>query len=357
VKKTFGGAIRSLSKIGRGPLGLLVMAVILGAATGAALAQDEGNAPAVDPAQATESADTSTSIPTTTDELATTTAADETTTAPEDVKGPESGSSDESTASDLTTTTSDDLNVSYQSQSVRDVKDPPTFAADCKEGGFGDEVTPPGTKTQVVDGVTLTFEFFQVPGGDTSSGVKVSASAPFTGEILIKSSTTDETHGLTITGTGHTVTFTSPSQNQNGVYQNISHVCVKGQGGTTSTTTGTTSTQTTSTLTTSTTSTLTTSTTTPSTTTTSTPSTTSTGSTAGTTAAGATQPAGVAGTTGGGGGGGKAPAQNQGVAAQAATSSGGGLPFTGLHAPILILMGLALAGAGFVLRRRLKDVS
>jgi len=352
VKKTFGGAIRSLSKIGRGPLGLLVMAVILGAATGAALAQDEGNAPAaaVEPAQATESADTSTAIPTTTDELATTTAADETTTAPEDVKGPESGSS-ESTASDLTTTTSDDLNVSYQSQSVRDVKDPPTQAADCKEGGFGDEVTPPGTKTQVVDGVTLTFEFFQVPGGDTSSGVKVSASAPFTGEILIKSSTTDETHGLTITGTGHTVTFTSPSQNQNGVYQNISHVCVKGQGGTTSTTTGTTSTVTTTETT------STTSTTTPSTTTTTPSSTTSTGSTAGTTAAGATQPAGVAGTTGGGGGGGKAPAQNQGVAAQAATSSGGGLPFTGLHAPILILMGLALAGAGFVLRRRLKDVS
>jgi hypothetical protein len=179
----------------------------------------------------------------------------------------------------------------------------------------------------------------------------VSASAPFTGEILIKSSTTDETHGLTITGTGHTVTFTSPSQNQNGVYQNISHVCVKGQGGTTSTTTGTTSTVTTTETT------STTSTTTPSTTTTTPSSTTSTGSTAGTTAAGATQPAGVAGTTGGGGGGGKAPAQNQGVAAQAATSSGGGLPFTGLHAPILILMGLALAGAGFVLRRRLKDVS
>jgi hypothetical protein len=279
-----------------------------------------------------------------------TTTAEDLTTVADDTEATDTdgeGSAD-APASDLTTTTSDDLNsVGYSSTKVAGDKAPPTFAADCKEGGFGDEVTPPGTKTQVVDGVTLTFEFFQVPGGDTSSGVKVSASAPFTGEILIKSSTTDTTHPLVITGTGHTVTFTSPSQNKKGIYQNISHVCVKGTG---STTTGTTSTgsTTTTTDTTSTTSTLTTS--TQSTTTTSTP---NTGNTAGTTGAG-TQPAGVAGTTGGGGNAGK---QAQGVAAEAATSSGGGLPFTGLHAPILILMGLTLAGAGFVLRRRLKDVS
>jgi hypothetical protein len=69
---------------------------------------------------------------------------------------------------------------------------------------------------------------------------------------------------------------------------------------------------------------------------------------------------GVLGSTGAGGGtGGKVnkgnkSANNGNVAGNAQTANGG-LPFTGLHAPLLVLIGLGMAVAGFGLRRRLDN--
>jgi hypothetical protein len=342
------------------------MAVILGAATGAALAQDEGAAPAAEPAQATDVQSAVDTSATTTDELVTTTDAADETTVPDDAVDTDSdsdgeGSADAPAASDLTTTTSDDLNVQYSATKVADTKvpDPNNTCTEWNAKLEGSSGTLTFTDT---NGTPVTFTFLSPDGGKTSVW---HASAPFTGEILVKSAhDSDNNIGSEVTTYSYTNqlsgTVTSPAQHTipggATVRNNISHICVRGTVSTSSESTTTPiSIPSTTTASTTTASTTTASTTTAST---STPSSTSVpvGSNAGTTAA-ATQPAGVAGTTGGGGGGGgKAPAENQGVAAQASTS-GGGLPFTGMHAPLLVLMGLALAGAGFVLRRRLKDVS
>jgi hypothetical protein len=318
---TFAGAIRSLTKIGRGPLGLLVMAVILGAATGAALAQDEGNAPA-EPAQATSTEQTTGATTTTTDELATTTEAADETTVADDSEGTEedSESSADAAASELTTTTSDDLNsVQYSSTKVNSNADNGGGSEfNCTEGGWTKLDGYNGTLTFTDSNSNpITFTFTSTDGGQTSVW---HASAPFTGEILIKSGNNpaqgSEATTITVNG-AQDGTVTSPARNAQGQTQQISHICVRGGSSTTTTSTA------------------------------------FTGSTAGTTGGAKKSPSGVQGAAGGGG---NAPA-NQGVAAQQVSSSGGGLPFTGMHAPLLILMGLALAGAGFVLRRRLKDVS
>jgi hypothetical protein len=319
---TFAGAIRSLTRIGRGPLGLLVMAVILGAATGAALAQDEGNAPA-EPAQATSTEQTTDATTTTTDELATTTdVADETTVAEDSTSTEEDGKSSADTAAseELTTTTSDDLNsVQYSSTRVAEPKvadDSNTCTEwNAKLNGYDGELTFTDANSNPV-----TFTFTSSDGGLTSVW---HASAPFFGEILVKSGSGDNSVTTVTVNGEQDGTVTSPNVNPQGQRQQISHICVRGTVETSTTTT------------------------------TSTP---NTGSTAGTTGGGGgSNPAGVQGATGGGG---NAPATaNQAGAAAEVSSSSGGLPFTGMHAPLLILMGLALAGAGFVLRRRLKDVS
>jgi hypothetical protein len=71
----------------------------------------------------------------------------------------------------------------------------------------------------------------------------------------------------------------------------------------------------------------------------------------------------VAGATGGGGGAAGEQAEGGGQpnvpggggtnVAESGRAAGGELPFTGLHAPLLVLIGLGMAGGGFALRRRL----
>jgi hypothetical protein len=62
-----------------------------------------------------------------------------------------------------------------------------------------------------------------------------------------------------------------------------------------------------------------------------------------------------AGSAGGGSGSGGGNGNN-GSAAGNAQVAQGGLPFTGLHAPLLALFGLAMAAAGLSLRRRLNGL-
>ncbi len=78
--------------------------------------------------------------------------------------------------------------------------------------------------------------------------------------------------------------------------------------------------------------------------------TTTTGGTEGTTTSGGSTTSNVAGTTN------KKKSGGNGAAAVTATNTSGGLPFTGLHVPLLILIGLGMAATGVVLKRRLGSL-
>jgi hypothetical protein len=65
----------------------------------------------------------------------------------------------------------------------------------------------------------------------------------------------------------------------------------------------------------------------------------------------------VAGATGGGGGGGGAGGGAAGAVAEEAAAGEGGLAFTGLHVPALILIAVGMAAAGIVLRKKLEDAA
>jgi hypothetical protein len=83
-------------------------------------------------------------------------------------------------------------------------------------------------------------------------------------------------------------------------------------------------------------------------------STTATGAVAGTSASG-TIPGGKGDPKGSGGSDGKNVGGGSGSAAASAQEAAGSLPFTGMHAPLLIVVGLGMAAAGLVIRRRLGD--
>ncbi len=330
--------IRALLHSRRVPLGVMVTAVIaLVSATGVALAQDTSGQNAATESQASADPTTSTSDPTTS-------TSDRTTTT-EDTDDSTASSDESASPSDQTTTTSDELN-----HLTAQVRTPPTTNPsddNCAEGGWGkiDNVAE-GALTRTltytdVNAVTVVFTFVF---NASKTEATWSSSAPFTGEILVKSA--NDPASITPVTAATTGTITTPGTGPQGQPQAISHVCVRGTVTTETTTTETTTTTDTTTETT-TTDTTTTDTTTDTTGTTTTGTTTDTGGTAGTTQAGGGGGGGVAGT--------KEAAPEGGGAAREATTASGGLPFTGLHAPLMVLVALGMGAAGLALRKRLNS--
>jgi hypothetical protein len=353
--------IRTLLHSRTSKLGVTVIAVIaLGSLTGVALAQEPSDqSVASDSSTSSDPTTSSTTDPTTSTADPTTSTTDPTTTTTDSNYGSSGPSSQDSTNSAAqTTTTSDQLNQLVGSKARVDSTNPSDD--NCATGGWGkvDEVADGDiTRTLTYTDVNTVEVVFTFVFNSDKTSATWSSSAPFTGEILVKSSTVAETTpiGPPPQTTG---TITSPATNQNGQPQAISHVCVRGTvTETTTTTTDTTTTETTTT--TDTTDTTTTDTTTTDTTT----GTTSTGSTTTDTGGTTTTSTGeAAGTTAGGGTGGttndgntpKAKTTNGAVAGQVASSSGG-LPFTGLHAPLMILVALGMGAAGLALRKRINS--
>ena len=330
--------LRTASPLGRGPIAVVVMVAVLACATSVALA-DDGGKNSHNGAQSTSEDTTSTAEDTTSTSEETTT--EETTT-------------EETTSDDLdpnegqTTTTSDELNA-QAAELAAVTTNTQNNQVECDPNGPKVEPITANQVSEVTLNTTLTLTFtFNDDGEGEANAATWTSSAPFTGQIIVKSGSGASSNEV-FEYTGATAgTITSPNVNDQGKTQAISHIQVCNDG-TTSTST-TTSTATTST----TTSTATTSTTIPPTSTTTTP--TSTTSTPTSTTTGA-----VAGDTGSGGGGGAAGEQGGGgrndpVATQARTSEGD-LPFTGLHAPLLALIGLGMAIGGLAIRRSLQDAA
>jgi hypothetical protein len=355
VNKSFVGFFRRSLRASRGSLAVLIAIVmVLATATGVALAQDPSTEQATQSQSSTSDPTTSTSDPTTsTSDPTTSTSDSSTTTSDEDGEA-----SDKGTTSEQTTTTSDTLNaIAVAPRDHLSSTTPPTSCEKLENFDFG------GVTTTVVVGqstntVTLTFTFNEKPGEeDESTGATWTASAPFTGEIIVKSS--GDTYTTTVAPPATAGTITSPGDVINGNTQGISYVEICGYGTTTTTGSTTTSTRTTdtTTVTTGTTSTDTSTTDTSTTDTT----TTGTGGTAGTTTAGTTPTTpptqGVAGAVGGGGPSGKAGGGTTSPVAEEAVEAQGGLAFTGLHVPALILIALGTTAAGIVLRKRLEDAA
>jgi hypothetical protein len=328
----FAAWIRSISTRGRGPIvASVTMLVVLGSATGAALAQDKGNAENSQAAQSsttTSDLTTSNSDPTTSTSDPTTTTSDDKTTTSDD-EGTTSTSEELVGPTDSTTTTSDTLNTLAADPRVE------PRATTCEKI---DPVTALQTATVTVgnpNDVTLTFTFNQKGDSNEATSATWSSSAPFTGDIIVKAGN-EQSGGGEITYSyvnATTGTVSSPFTNQNGQTLGISHVEICGEEGT-----GTTPTTSTTT-----------------TTFTQPPTTTST------TVPGTTGGGGVAGTTGAGGGGGGAAGQtaeggDQPAVAQAAQAAPAesGLAFTGLYAPLMVLVALAMGTAGFALRKRIN---
>jgi hypothetical protein len=307
--------------------GVAVISVVaVGSIAGVAFAQDaDVNSAGTDTSaaeQQTSTSDPTTSDSTTTSDPTTSSTAEDTTTTSGDTS---TSGGEVPDSSYQTTTTSDALNALTRSSSVQ-----PATADDtntCKDWDGKVEPPGPGTITVTQTGtVTLVFVF----SADKLTATW-SASAPFTGEILVKAGPQAQTTTVNGETTGTVTGNVTTNPQGKTITQAISHICARG-GGTVTTTTTTTTTSTTSTTSTSTTDT--------SSTTTSTP----TGGTAGTTGSG-----------GGGGGNEKAAgttAKSAPAAAAQATQASGGLPFTGLHVPALILIALGMTVAGVLLRRK-----
>jgi hypothetical protein len=331
---SFAAWIRSFSTRGRGSIvAAVTMMVVLGCATGAALAQDKGNENAAENSQAAQSSTTTSDLttsnadPTTSTSDPTTTTSDDKTTTSDD-EGTTSTSEELVGPTDSTTTTSDTLNTLAVDPRVE------PRATTCEKI---DPVTASQTATVTVgnpNDVTLTFTFNDAGEGEASSATW-SSSAPFTGDIIVKAGN-EQSGGGEITYSyvnATTGTVSSPFTNQNGQTLGISHVEICGERGDTTTPPTTTTT----------------------TTTTAPPTTTAT------TVPGTTGGGGVAGTTGAGGGGGGAAGQtaaggDQPAVAQAAEAAPAesGLAFTGLYAPLMVLVALAMGTAGFALRKRIN---
>jgi hypothetical protein len=352
VNRSFVEFFRRSLSASRGSLAVLVAIVmVLVTATGVALAQDPSTEQATQSQSSTSDPTTSTSDPTTssTSDSSTSTSDSSTTTSDEDGEA-----SDEGTTSEQTTTTSDTLNtIAVAPRDHLSSTTPPTTCVKIEDVDFGG-LTTSTVVGQTTNTVTLTFTFNHKnndpsdPDYSEATSATWSASAPFTGEIIVKSGSGEVTTTVTNATTG---TIISPGG------QGVSHVEICGHRGTTTTTTSTdTSTTDTSTTDTSTTDTSTTDTSTTDTSTTGT-TTTGTGGTAGTTTAGTTPTQGVAGAVGGGGPSGKAGGGTTSPVAEEAVEAQGGLAFTGLHVPALILIALGTSAAGLVLRKRLEDAA
>ena len=358
----------------RGPVAVVAMAVFA-TASGVALAQDTTGqqsaatqSTSADPTTSTADPTTSsTTDPTTssTTDPTTSSTTDPTTTSDQSTTSP---STDPSTDPTLTTTTSDELVLSNRVQQRSINED------NCKETTNG--TTTQWAKIDEVDGgdltrtltytdvnsvqIVFTFVFNAGPTPPAYTNATWSSDVPFTGKILVKSAnnpaigTSFYTTDVVNATTG---TITTPATNGRGQPQAISHVCLNGTGSTT-TSTGTTTTGTTTTHTT-TTDTTTTDTTTTDTTTTDTTTTDTTTGTGTTPVAGTTGAGGTAGVVGGGGGGGKGAGKDAGgvagAAAGEAQAGGGSLPFTGFHAPLMVLVALTMGAVGLALRKRLGE--
>ena len=295
LKKNVAKAIRSISPHGRAPIALLVMGIFLATATGVALAQDSSD-------QAGDSAATNGADQTTTADETTTssTTSTEETTSEETTSTEETTTSEDAALAAETTTTSDALNIA--SVDTRAVTTGHNGKVECdpKATSEDNKISPQPGQTQelTVETVTLTFTFND-DGGEVTSGTWTS-SAPFTGQIIVKSGndTVVTEHQSESSGT-----ITTPSKG-------ISHV--EGCAGVATTTTTT-----------------------------------------------AVREEVSGNKKKGGGSRGKKGAVEEapsGVAAEAAATRGDELPFTGLHAPLLVLIGLGTAVLGFTLRRRLQDL-
>jgi hypothetical protein len=184
--------------------------------------------------------------------------------------------------------------------------------------------TVPFTSTTTVPGSTVTETTT-----NTSCDEVVAAAPRSLTTVTITQTTTHSVPGSTVTvtrpETTETVTDTGSTVTETGTDEVVSTVT-----GEPSTVTDCTTVPTTSTLTSSTAG-------------------TTTGGTLATTTAGSTTSttSNVAGTTKKGGGNGNGPA------AGTVQNASGGLPFTGLHVPLLILLGVGMAATGLVLRKRL----
>jgi hypothetical protein len=329
MRKTWNG--RAL-RLRMGPLAIFAVTAVFACATSVALAEND-----------TDNGNDSSASPETTSSSTTT---DEQTTSTSDETTPDRPSSDElDDGSGSTTTTAEELNIAAGTNDVT-LQATTTGGGQIKCDPEGPKIENPQagatnyvTITDTVATVTNTFTFvWGTPGneGQATEGTW-SSSAPFTGQIIVKSANDPPIGSENVVydySDATTGTLTSPAFNQNNIRQGISHIeiCYEGTGVTTTTstvtttTTGTTNTTTTST---------------------------------GTSTTSPTTTGGVAGETGSGGNkGGEAAeeaSERNGPAATQATTGDGNLPFTGLHAPLLALIGIGTALAGFGIRRALQD--
>src|SRR5215216_4056510 len=321
--------IRTLLHSRRAPLGVMVIAVIaLGSLTGVALAQEPSDQSAAGDSSTSSDPTTSSTDPTTTSTADPTTSTTDPTTTTTDSDTSAQSSDESSNLSNQTTTTSDELNSLMMGANTR-VK-PTSTDEKCPkaEGNFTEGQIE---EVVVTTGLTLTFTFDTVNGDGEATGATWNSSAPFTGDIIVKSGSENNgggeiTYGYTNESSG---TVSNTFTNQNGGTFGISHIEVCGTTGTTTTTSTTTTTDTTTeTTTTDTTTTDTTTDTTDTTGTTTTGTTSSTGGTAGTSATGSTNVPTNDGNAP------KAKTTNAAAVAGEVTKASGGLPFTGLHAPL-----------------------
>jgi hypothetical protein len=299
--------IRTLLHARTARLGAMVVAVIaLGSATGVAFAQETSEQSTAGEQSTTSDTTTSTSDLTTSTTDSTTT--DSTTTTD---KGTTTDSSEDlASTADQTTTTSDELNQLAAVSDQAETRAPSD--ENCATGGWAkiDGVANGDTTRTVtltdINTVEIVFTF--VFNADKTAATW-SSSAPFTGEILVKSGS--DPASITQVNAATTGTITTPGTNNQGVPQAISHVCVRGVATTTTTTTSTT-----------------------------------------TAVSKTTNKQGAAGTINKGGGTGGTGGTS--AVVSEATTAKGGLPFTGLHAPLMVLVALGMGAAGLALRKRVN---
>src|SRR5215216_5455132 len=207
-EKSLMNFIRTLLHSRRAPLGVMVIAVIaLGSLTGVALAQEPSEQSAASESSTSSDPTTSSTDPTTSTTDPTTTTTDSDTSAP---------SSDESSnLSNQTTTTSDELNSLMMGANTR--VDTTSTDEKCPkaEGNFTEGQIE---EVVVTTGLTLTFTFDTVNGDGEATGATWNSSAPFTGDIIVKSGSENNgggeiTYGYTNESSG---TVSNTFTNQNG---------------------------------------------------------------------------------------------------------------------------------------------